>query len=166
MKYLLLILLFLSTSALKAQDASGINPEDSSPIKGMAMKDFEAFRDGKPMNFTRVAELHHYPAPATVLRFTRELKLSQNQVIQVKDINAYLQRKVLEMGRIILEEEKKLDDLFISGKVESGSLIYRTQQYGLYQGELRNAHLQAHLKTRAVLTKDQVKKYDHLCGYN
>lgn len=162
---LLFFMLMAAVCLAKAQDNAVIDPEESSPIRGMAKKDFEAFRDGKPMNFTRVAELNHYPNPATVLKFSKELKLNPNQVIQLKEINAYLQRKILDMGRIIIEEEKRLDDMFHSGQVDDGSLIYRTQQYGLYQGELRNAHLQAHLKTRKVLSAEQVKKYDQLCGY-
>jgi hypothetical protein len=69
------------------------------------------------------------------------------------------------MGRFILAEEAKLDALFSSGKATDGSVIYYSNQIGLFLGELRNAHLQAHLKTRNILTAAQIKKYNTLMGY-
>lgn len=165
LKVFLVVVLFSYLQVKGQQPVSNPCADEISPLKGFTLKQFEAYRDGKSLNLDRVAELNHYPNPEQVLKYSQELKLSASQKTQIKALDDYLQRKVLQMGGIILAQEKKLDDLFRAGKVNDGNLIYQTQQYGLYQGELRNAYLQAHLKTKNLLTPVQINKYDQLCGY-
>ena len=114
------------------------------------------------MGMTNVAEVNNYPGPAQALALEKGLKLSTVQKQQLEAAVEALDFKAKEMGRFILQHEKKLNDLFSTGKANEGSLIYYCNQIGLYQGELRNAHLQAHLKARRILTPDQQKKYSRL----
>jgi hypothetical protein len=50
-----------------------------------------------------------------------------------------------------------LDSIFKYNRLDNGSLIFYTNRYGLYQGELRNAILQACLATKGLLTPQQLK---------
>ncbi len=137
-----------------------------SPTPSLTYQEYTAYKTGKNMAMAKVAEVNNYPDPAQVLDMQKELKLSENQKSQLKTVNDNLKRKAEEMGNLILKEEKKLNDLFASAKVNEGSLIYYTNKSGLFQGELRNAHLRAYLKAHAILTADQLKKYNKLRVYS
>ena len=141
------------------------NPEGKSPIKSLTPDEYIGYKTGSGMGLARVAELNNYPGPLRVLELQKELKLSSLQKSQLKTVVDAMKFKVLEMGGFILLQEKKMNELFASGKADEGSIIYFTNKLGLYQAELRNAHLQAHLKTRRILTPDQVKKYNKIKGY-
>jgi len=58
--------------------------------------------------------------------------------------------------------KKKLDDLFKTHKVDDGVIIFYTNRYGLYQGELKNALLQACYKTEELLSAGQLKQLEIL----
>ena len=55
-----------------------------------------------------------------------------------------------------------LDTLFQTKQAADGTIIFYTNRYGLYMGEIRNAVLQACLKTRDVLSEAQIKKLESL----
>lgn len=120
---------------------------------------YSDYKEGKSGNMGLAAELNNYPPPDKVLEHASVLKLSADQKSKLQVVSREMGRKAREMGSFILLEEKRLNDLFASGKVNDGSLIYLTNKIGLYQGELRNAFLQAHLKTQRILTPDQIKQY-------
>lgn len=168
-----LFILIFTTKHLSAQsksakpvnalpDTSKIGSNDLSPIKSLSISDYKAYQNGDEMGMTQVAELNNYPAAEAVLSYEKDLKLSSTQKSQLKAAVDALDFKAREMGRFILQHEKKLNELFATGKANEGSLIYYCNQIGLYQGELRNAHLQAHLKVRRILSPDQLKKYSRL----
>jgi hypothetical protein len=62
------------------------------------------------------------------------------------------------MGGFIVTNETKLDNMFRTRKINESELIFYTNRYGLYQGELRNAILQAALKTQQLLSPPQINK--------
>ncbi|MBC7744996.1 MAG: Spy/CpxP family protein refolding chaperone [Flavobacterium sp.] len=165
--------LILSTATLIAQkkpiekmvdfsDTVKIISNLSSPVKFLSKTEYEAYLNAEPMGLTALAEMNNYPSPSKVLSLQSQLKITPAQKSKLNFVQEALDFKAKEMGRFIIQNEKKLYDLFLSGKIDDGSLIYYTNQYGLYQGELRNAHLQAHLKTRRILTPDQIKKIGKL----
>ena len=138
---------------------------DSSHLKTNVDKDsflnpFEAFKTSRNISgLADVADHHHYPSPEKVLGWQKQLQLNDRQKAVINQINTALQRKVKEMNGFLITNEKMLDSLFNYKKVNNGLLIYYTNRYGLYQGELRNAILQACLKTETQLTATQLKKY-------
>ena len=141
---------------------------DSSRSKTNVNKDsflnqFEAFKTSRNINgLADVADHHHYPLPENVLGWQKQLQLNDRQKVAINQINKTLQRKVKEMNGFLITNEKMLDSLFNYKKVNNGLLIYYTNRYGLYQGEIRNAILQACLKTETQLTATQLKKYGSL----
>jgi hypothetical protein len=91
-----------------------------------------------------------------------QIGLNPGQIMKLKTIDAGLHRKKLEMGDNIIRNEKMLDSLFHSHQVIDGTIIFYTNRYGLYQGELRNAILQACYQTEAILSVVQIKKLESL----
>ena len=127
------------------------------------LNQFEAFKTSRNINgLADVADHHHYPLPEKVLGWQKQLQLNDRQKVAISQINTALQRKVKEMNGFLITNEKMLDSLFSYKKVNNGLLIYYTNRYGLYQGEIRNAVLQACLKTETQLTATQLKKYGSL----
>jgi hypothetical protein len=97
-----------------------------------------------------------------VLKFKTQLNLGPAQVSKIGAIAKELHRKKIEMGLIIINNERTLDSIFKYKRLDNGSLIFYTNRYGLYQGELRNAILQACLATRQLLSQQQINKYEAL----
>jgi hypothetical protein len=133
-----------------------------SPIRSLSYQEYKAYQNGEEMGMTRPAVLNNYPRPAAVLSLEKELKLTAVQKAQLAAADEAISFKAKEMGRFILRHEKMLNDLFATGKANEGSVIYYCNQISLYQGELRNAHLQSCLKVSRILTADQLKKYSRL----
>lgn len=163
-KYFLTACLFLSTTAGLAQTTTDTAKSAGiSPLKALSYEQYKAYTDGVDINgMALVALANHYPDPQKTLLLKKELGLTPIQVTQIGNISAELQRKTKEMGAFMIKNEKALDDLFKSKKINDGTLIFYTNRYGLYQGELRNAVLQAYVKVRSILDAAQCKKYEQL----
>jgi hypothetical protein len=161
-KLLPLFICFLFCNLAKAQTSADSTIKHS-PLKTLSDEQYNALINGDDIyGMSLAAELNHYPFPEKVIKFKKELDLSPTQIIKVTAINKELHRKKLEMGGIIIHNERTLDSLFKYNKLDNGSLIFYTNRYGLYQGELRNAILQACLATRVLLTQQQVHKLEAL----
>lgn len=160
-------LLFLFTAILLSNRINAQSQADStvkhSTVKTLTDRQYNALLNGEDLyGMVLVAKLNHYPYPVEVIKFKNELDLSPIQVDKITAINKELHRKILEMGLIIIHNERTLDSLFRTHRINNGSLIFYTNRYGLYQGELRNAILQTCLTTRALLTQQQINKFEAL----
>jgi hypothetical protein len=134
-----------------------------SPVKTLTYVQYNALLKGEDLyGMALPAELNHYPSPDNVIKYKHQLDLSPIQVNKITAIAKEMHRKKLEMGLIIIDNEKMIDSLFKKNVLEDGSLIFYTNRYGLYQGELRNAILQAYLATRKLLSQQQVNKIEAL----
>ncbi len=160
LKYLpILISLILVYTAVNAQ-ASTDTAIKQSTLKTLSNEQYNALLKGDDIyGMSLAAELNHYPLPDKVIKLKKEINLTPVQVTKITAIAKELHRKKLEMGLIIINNEKTIDSLFRINKFDNGSLIFYANRYGLYQGELRNAILQACLATRNLLTLQQVNKY-------
>jgi hypothetical protein len=138
-----------------------------SPIKSLSDEKYTALRKGEGFDdMSLVGELNHYPMPDKALKYKVQLGLNPGQIMQLKEIATNLQRKKVEMGENIIRNERKLDTLFKTRQIIDGTLIFYTNRYGLYMGEIRNAVLQACLKTESVLSDVQIKKLEGLLKIN
>lgn len=134
-----------------------------SPLKTLSYEQYNALIKGDDIySMSLAAELNHYPSPDKVLKLKKEVNLSPTQISRISAIAKELHRKKLEMGLIIINNERTLDSIFRYNRVDNGSLIFFANRYGLYQGELRNAILQACLATRVLLSDQQVRRYEAL----
>ena len=108
------------------------------------------------------AVLNHYPLPDSALKYKVQLGLNPEQLTKLRDVSLALHRKKVEMGDNIIRNEKKLDTLFKIKQADDGTIIFYTNRYGLYLGEIRNAVLQACYKTENILSDQQISKLETL----
>jgi len=149
--------------AVDAYSQSADTVGDRSPLKTLTYAQYNALINGKDIyGMALVAELNHYPSPEKVIKFKKQLDLSPIQVSKLNAINKELHRKKVEMGWIIIRNEQTLDSIFKYHRLDNGSLIFYANRYGLYQGELRNAILQACLTTWGLLSPQQITRFEAL----
>jgi len=162
LKSLPVILLILFYTPVNGQTLSDSTVKKS-PLKTLSYEQYNALINGDDIyGMSLAAELNHYPSPDKVLKLKKEVDLSPIQITKISAIAKELHRKKLEMGLIIIKNERTLDSIFRYNRLDNGSLIFYTNRYGLYQGELRNAILQACLATKSLLSKPQVNKFEAL----
>lgn len=134
-------------------------------IKSLSQEQIEGYLDGRGMGMALAAELNNYPGPKHVLELSDSLNLNADQKKQVEAIFNAMHKQAAELGKSIVEKEKELDKLFVSGKITDNSLASLITEIGDLNGKLRFAHLRAHLKTVEILNPAQIKKYNQLRGY-
>ncbi len=154
-----LILLILICTAVNAQ----MSPDSTikqSPLKTLSNEQYNALLKGDDIyGMALAAELNHYPLPDKVIKLKKEINLTPVQVTKISAIAKELHRKKLKHSSIIINNEKTTISFFRTNKFDNGSLIFYANRYGLYEGELRNAILQACLAARNLLSLQQVNKY-------
>ncbi|MCC8425776.1 hypothetical protein [Mucilaginibacter sp. UR6-11] len=134
-----------------------------SPARTLTYQQYQAYLKGEAgEELARVAEMNHYPLPDKVLKWRNELDLSPIQIKKITEASAYLRRRRLQIGGSVIDTERMLDSMFRYNKVQDGGLIFYANRYGLYQGELRNALLQACLSTQKLLSQKQIDRYEGL----
>ena len=142
--------------------------EEVRSIKSLSPDDVRALEAGSGEalgGLAKLAELNGHPGPRHVLDAASELDLTPDQKEAVERIYRDMHQRSTELGRQFIEQERALDAAFAQGKVSHESLRRGLAESGRVLGELRNAHLQAHLSTKDVLTADQVRRYNELRGY-
>ncbi len=158
-------LLFSSTliCSVAAYAQSDTDTAAKSAVRTLSAQQYTMYLKGQAgTEMAMVAELNHYPMPDKVLKLSNQLDLSPVQIKKIADINTQMQRRRLQIGGSIISNEKMLDSLFKTRKMSDGNLIFYTNRHGLYQGELKNAVLQACLATEKLLSKQQIAKFEAL----
>jgi len=156
-------LIFISKFNQAKAQTDSLDQSKNLPVKEAFLQKFEAYQTSKNrQSLLDVADQNHYPSPQKVLTWQKELQLNDRQKIAITLISNELTRKVNEMNNFLITNERMMDSLFRYHKINNGTLIFYTNRYGLYQGELRNALLQACVKTEMILNLTQIKKYGSL----
>ena len=138
-----------------------------SPVRTLSNAQYNAYLKGIDLNKQAyVAELNHYPLPDEVLKYKRELDLSPSEIKQLTSVVAFLNMKKKEVGESVIHNEKMLDSLFRTRKIDEGSIIFYSNRYGLYEGEYRTVVLQACFRTEKILTPQQIRKFEALKKHN
>lgn len=154
---LCLLVVCMNLLAARAQTDSSTIP---SVIKTLTLKQYTDYQKGRGLqDMALPATLNRYPMPDDVLRLKKELKLTDAQAKKVTAINQYLQLKKTEIGQSVIRNEKKLDELFQTQKVDEGSITFYGNRYGLYEGEYRTSVLLACYNTYNALTPQQTAQF-------
>jgi Spy/CpxP family protein refolding chaperone len=140
--------------------------QESRSVKSLSDEDIKGLLEGKGLGFAKVAELNGYPGPAHVLELASELNLTPEQRAATEALFASMQSKAARLGAALVEEERRLDQLFREGNVTSDSLAAQLRKIGALQADLRGAHLEAHVAERRILTPEQAAQYANLRGYS
>lgn len=157
--------LSLLCGLVSANPPSPYAGQESRAIKALSAQDVQDYLDGKGMGFAKVAELNRYPGPAHVLELAAPLNLSAEQKQRTQELFNRMQKKAANLGRLLVEEEQKLDRLFSTRTVTHDTLSAALERIGKLQGEVRLAHLEAHLTQAEILSAAQIEKYVQLRGY-
>ncbi len=134
-------------------------------IKALSPEQIAEYKQGHGMGLALAAELNGFPGPKHVLELSNELGLTSEQRRDVQDVYNGMHSTAVDLGEQIVEREAELDELFVDGDIDEQSLQSYLTELASLQGELRNAHLAAHLETKNLLTVDQVDSYNQMRGY-
>ena len=159
------IVLALVASNAFANQATPYAGEDQRAIKALSADEIQSYLNGKGAGLAKAAELNHYPGPAHVLELADKLELSAQQKTRTEAIFKTMQADAIRWGKALIDKEQELDRRFASNAITPEALRSLLEQIGKLQAEVRRAHLSAHLQQRAVLSGEQVAKYDSLRGY-
>jgi len=168
MKPSLLFAFCIAAVACNAQ-AAAPNPyadHELREIKALSPEEVQSFLAGKGMGLAKAAELNGYPGPSHVLALAAELGLTAEQQTLTQSLFAAMEADASKFGRLLVEEERKLDQLFATRQVTPETLNTALSQIGVLQARVRAAHLEAHLAQVRILTPEQTVRYLELRGYS
>lgn len=140
--------------------------QETRTIKSLSAADLKALQAGEGWELAKAAELNGYPGPAHVLELSDELGLDDEQRRAVQTIFDRMRAEAKLLGERYIEAEQALDTIFADQSASPQTLKARTDAAASILGDLRAAHLQAHLEIRPLLTQHQIKTYQELRGYN
>jgi hypothetical protein len=159
------VLLVVAIAGPAAEQTSGYSGQQGREIKALSAEETADLLAGRGMGAARAAELNHFPGPAHVLELRAQLGLSARQIRAVQDSFDRMSAAARPLGVEIVAAERRLDEAFASGAIDPKTLRAETAAIGELQGRLRAVHLAAHLETRALLSQEQIARYDALRGY-
>jgi|SRR5688500_11233460 len=139
--------------------------EELRAIKSLSAEQIEGYLNASGMGLAKAAELNSYPGPMHVLELKDELRLTAEQVARTRAAFEEMKRRATELGEQIVEKERELDRAFADRTIDEATVDKKVSEIGRLQGELRAAHLRAHVRMRQVLSDEQVARYDELRGY-
>ena len=134
-------------------------------IKSLSEQQIADLSAGRGMGLALAAELNGYPGPVHAVELAEQLRLSADQVTKLKALFEAMKAETIPIGAALIEQERTLNDEFAGRTVTPASLESTTQRIGATQAALRAAHLKYHLTTVAILTPEQVVRYNELRGY-
>lgn len=165
-KYYFIFILTASSFLLYAQHHSHYSSEAGNEIKALTSEQVTGYLTGEGMGLAKAAELNHYPGPKHVLNLVNELNLTQAQIDSTKKFVHSVKEEAVHIGKLIIEQEKQLNQLFSDGNADEESVQNLVNEIAKHQGELRFIHLNAHIKQKKILTTEQISLYDKLRGYS
>jgi hypothetical protein len=155
MTKLLIASLAFAASAVHAQHINALSAEEVSQ-----------YLSGAGMGYAKPAELNHFPGPLHVLELADRLELSEQQRLATRQLMDRHKSEARAIGAKLVESQRSLEALFRSGSVTPDALAEAVQASATLEGEYRLSHLETHRRMRALLSEEQVKRYDVLRGYS
>ena len=162
---IVLLLIFLAATTLPATELSPYAGMQQREIKALSGGDVSGYLSGHGMGLAKAAELNSYPGPKHVLELTEPLGLNESQILRTEEAFRVMHEDAVRLGAELVDRERELDVLFAGGQANAKTLEPLVRRLGNVRGELRLAHLQAHLTMRSILSSEQIRSYDTLRGY-
>jgi hypothetical protein len=139
--------------------------ESGRRIKALSSEEVAGYLAGEGMGLARAAELNGYPGPRHVLDLADTLRLTASQRREVEASFQRMRADAMRIGRGLVGAESSLDSLFASGPATPEAVLSATASAATFDGELRAAHLLAHIETKAALSPAQVAAYERARRY-
>ena len=168
MKRMIRVFLFGAAVALVGAASAQHQPyagQQGREIKALSADEVRQYLAGAGMGYAKSAELNHYPGPMHVLELADPLGLSAEQQAQARALMSAHKAAARAIGAKLVESERRLEHLFLSGNVAEGALARAVRAAAQLNGEYRLSHLDTHRRMRALLSAEQVARYDELRGY-
>jgi Spy/CpxP family protein refolding chaperone len=159
-------LLAVAVPAAGRASAAAAAPAAHGAAKALPPDEVASLLAGEGMGLARSAELNHYPGPRHLLDVENEIGLSEEQRAAIRRIHVETIDNARKVGRRIVDAEAELSGAFVRGGLTEARLRSLVMKVSELRGQLRFIHLAAHLKTKKLLTAEQVEKYETLRGYN
>lgn len=134
-------------------------------IKALSAEEVKQYLAGAGMGYAKAAELNRFPGPQHALELADDLRLSPAQRTAVRELMDAHKAEARAIGAKLVAAEHELDALFRRGDVDQAVLARAVHTAAALQGQYRLSHLETHRRTRALLTDEQVERYDRLRGY-
>ncbi|AHE97231.1 Spy/CpxP family protein refolding chaperone [Thioalkalivibrio paradoxus] len=134
-------------------------------IKALSEQEIKDLRAGRGMAMALAAELNGYPGPLHTLELARELELTPEQEQRTRQLFAEMQQEAGRLGEKLVDAEEALDRLFREQEATPDSVLKASMEAAELRGQLRATHLLSHLEMMAVLSPEQVERYNTLRGY-
>lgn len=134
-------------------------------IKALSADEQRGWLEGQGMGLARAAELNSHPGPMHALELAEALALSD---AQRRDLQALMSRHKAEarsLGAEVVRLEAELDRLFAERRATADNVVQAAAAIGAAQARVRASHLATHVATAALLTPEQIRRYDALRGY-
>ena len=143
-------------AAIPGTAASGLLPEE-----------VEGLTKGQGMALALAAEVNGYPGPRHLLDAAHagQLELLPEQRATIQRIYDRMLAEAKAKGQEILQAEEGLAMRFRHGQIDEATLRNLLGHIGLLRADLRFIHLRTHLETKAILSPEQVARYNALRGY-
>lgn len=137
---------------------------DDTPT-GLSADDVAGLLAGAGMGLARPAEMNSYPGPMHVLELADDLGLTPEQRTEAERLMHEVKAEARTLGAQIVERERHLDQLFAGGEATPEMVDRISAHIAVANGQLRAAHLRAHVAMRDALTPEQIVTYDRLRGH-
>ena len=162
----ILCLLVIFASVAAAQEGhSPYTGQEARGIKALSAEEVQKYLTGAGMGFAKAAELNQYPGPKHVLELAEKLSLSEKQLEQTEAIRVAMAEEAVRLGQLLVAQEAALDRHFAEAVIDEQQLETRVGEIAVLRGQIRSAHLRAHLEMRRVMTPHQIHRYQELRGY-
>jgi hypothetical protein len=135
------------------------------PARALSPDEVKQYLSGAGMGYAKAAELNRHPGPMNVLELADKLSLTAEQRTATEKLMASHKAEARAIGARLVEAEQGLDQLFRAGDASEATLAQAVARAAVLQGEYRLAHLETHRRMRALLSDEQVARYDELRGY-
>ena|SRR5688500_11992111 len=154
-----------TVDAVHAQHAGPYAGEHQRSIKALSADETEQYLSGAGMGYAKPAELNRYPGPMHVLELADKIGLSAEQRALTARLMQDHKAHARELGAKVVAAERDLDELFRTGRANPRDLASKVRAAAAARGEYRLSHLETHRRMRALLSDEQVARYDALRGY-
>lgn len=139
--------------------------EQDREIKALSADEVKQYLSGAGMGYAKAAELNRFPGPMHAVELAGKLGLTPDQRLATQQLMDAHKAEARAIGAELVVAEKRLDTLFRDGKVTQATLAAAVNGAAAIQGKYRLSHLETHRRMRALLTDEQVTRYDGLRGY-
>lgn len=134
-------------------------------VKSLSAEEVQQYLSGAGMGYAKPAELSSYPGPLHVLELADKLVLTPDQRARTETLMHAHKAEARAIGAKRVEAERALDTLFAQRTMDEEALGRAVRAAAALEGEYRLSHLETHRRMRALLTDEQVARYNHLRGY-